>query len=61
MPQGGGLGAPDLALGLPEHGMHLLFDGTQQRLRLIEVYDTTRLQVNTWLPSPVCACAAAAV
>ncbi|KAL4426708.1 hypothetical protein ABPG77_004764 [Micractinium sp. CCAP 211/92] len=46
MPQGGGLGAPDLALGLPEHGMHLLFEGTQQRLRLIEVYDITRLQVR---------------
>lgn len=38
---------PDLALTLPGQGLHLLFDGAQQRLRLIDVYDPTRLQVGS--------------
>jgi hypothetical protein len=37
-----------MAICFPDHGFHLLFDGHQQRLRLIEVHDTTRLQVRHW-------------
>ena len=29
----------DLILNFPEHGMHLRFEPSSQRLRLIEVYD----------------------
>lgn len=47
MLQGPGEQQGDLALCFPEHGMHLLFDQTQQRLRLVEVHDTTRLQVRS--------------
>ena len=36
----------DLVLNLPEHVMHLLFDPHTQRLRLIEVYDLSRMQVS---------------
>jgi len=39
----------DLILNFPEHGMHLRFDPSSQRLRLIEVYDVSRMQV----PSPL--------
>ena len=46
LPQGKGLPRPDVALAFPELGFHLLFDGTQQRLRLIEVQDATRLLVR---------------
>ena len=35
----------DVVMNLPEHGMHLLFDPHTQRLRLIEVYDLSRMQV----------------
>ena len=41
----------DLVLNLPEHGMHLLFDPVSQRLRLIEVYDLSRMQVSNLLIS----------
>lgn len=37
----------DLLVNLPEHGMHLCFEGSSQRLRLIEVYDLSRLQVQS--------------
>lgn len=40
-----GSSPPDIGLSFPEQGFHLLFDGRQQRLRLIDVHDTTRLQV----------------
>ncbi|KAK9846703.1 hypothetical protein WJX84_003064 [Apatococcus fuscideae] len=36
----------DLTLGLPEHGLHLRFDSLSQSLKLIEVYDITRMQVR---------------
>ena len=36
----------DLVLNLPEHGMHLRFDPGTQRLRLIEIYDISRIQVT---------------
>lgn len=36
----------DLTLGLPEHGLHLRFDGLSQSLKLIEVHDATRMQVS---------------
>ena len=35
----------DLILNFPEHGMHLRFEPSSQRLRLIEVYDISRMQV----------------
>jgi hypothetical protein len=44
--QAKGLPRPDVALAFPELGFHLLFDGAQQRLRLIEVHDATRLQLS---------------
>lgn len=46
---------PDLALTLPGQGLHLVFDGAQQRLRLVDVYDPTRLQVRLaeWWEEPV--------
>ena len=37
----------DIVINFPEHGFHLRFEPRSQRLRLIEVYDVTRLQV--WL------------
>lgn len=36
----------DLILNLPEHGMHLRFEPRHQRLRLIEIYDISRVQVR---------------
>ncbi|CAK0785960.1 hypothetical protein CVIRNUC_009173 [Coccomyxa viridis] len=36
----------DIVINFPEHGFHLRFDPRSQRLRLIEVYDVTRLQVK---------------
>ena len=36
----------DIVINFPEHGFHLRFDPRSQRLRLIEVYDVTRLQVR---------------
>lgn len=36
----------DLLLNLPEHGMHLRFEAHSQRLRLIEVYDISRMEVR---------------
>lgn len=42
----------DIVVGLPEHGFQLLFEPRSQRLRLVEVVDTTRLQVlvrSPWL------------
>lgn len=45
-PQGKGRPRPDVALAFPELGFHLLFDGAQQRLRLVEVHNATRLQVR---------------
>lgn len=36
----------DIILNFPEHGMHLRFEARTQRLRLIEVYDMSRLQVR---------------
>ena len=55
-----GLLQHDLVLNLPEHGMHLLFSPVTQRLRLIEVYDLSRMQV--WLPRfrPACISSAGA-
>ena len=35
----------DIVINFPEHGFHLRFEPRSQRLRLIEVYDVTRLQV----------------
>ncbi len=37
----------DIVINFPEHGMHLRFEPRSQRLRLIEVYDLSRLQVST--------------
>ena len=39
----------DIVINFPEHGFHLRFEPRSQRLRLIEVYDVTRLQVSTAL------------
>ena len=39
----------DIVINFPEHGFHLRFEPRSQRLRLIEVYDVTRLQVSTFL------------
>lgn len=36
----------DILLNLPEHGVHLIFESSSQTLRLIEVYDLSRLQVR---------------
>ncbi len=36
----------DVLLNFPEHGMHLIFESSSQKLRLIEVYDLSRLQVR---------------
>ena len=36
----------DFILSLPEHGLHLVFDGISQRLRLIEIFDLSRMQVS---------------
>ena len=36
----------DILLNFPEHGLHLVFDGANQRLRLLEIYDLSRMQVN---------------
>ena len=36
----------DLILNLPEHGVHLRFEAVSQRLRLIEIYDNSRIQVS---------------
>ncbi|KAL0030389.1 hypothetical protein WJX79_000798 [Trebouxia sp. C0005] len=36
----------DILLNLPEHGVHLIFESSSQTLRLIEVYDLSRLQVK---------------
>ena len=41
----------DVILCLPEHGMHLRFEPTSQRLRLIEIYDISRMEVNPCLPA----------
>ena len=35
----------DILLYFPEHGLHLIFDGASQMLRLIEVLDLSRVQV----------------
>lgn len=35
----------DILLNLPEHGMHLRFQAKSQRLRLIEIYDISRMEV----------------
>jgi len=39
-------GWTDIVLNFPEAGMHLRFEPVSQRLRLIEVYDLTRMQVK---------------
>ena len=36
----------DVLLNLPEHGMHLRFEACSQRLRLIEVYDISRMEAS---------------
>lgn len=36
----------DIVINFPEHGMHLRFEARSQRLRLVEVYDLSRLQVS---------------
>lgn len=36
----------DIVINFPEHGMHLRFEPRSQRLRLVEVYDVSRLQVS---------------
>jgi len=36
----------DVVINFPEHGMHLRFEPRSQRLRLVEVYDLSRLQVS---------------
>ncbi|KAK9803064.1 hypothetical protein WJX73_005354 [Symbiochloris irregularis] len=36
----------DILLNLPEHGMHLRFQAHSQRLRLIEIYDISRMEVR---------------
>lgn len=58
LPQGKGRPRPDVALAFPELGFHLLFDGAQQRLRLVEVHDATRLQVGAaaGAAAGLCAC-----
>ncbi len=33
-------------INFPEHGLHLRFEPRSQRLRLIEVYDVSRLQAR---------------
>ena len=43
-----------ILLKFPEHGMHLVFDAKSQKLRLIEVYDLSRVQVRPCLPNPMC-------
>lgn len=35
----------DIILNFPEHGMHLRFEPSSQQLRLIEIYDVSRMQV----------------
>lgn len=37
----------DIVINFPEHGLHLRFEPRSQRLRLIEVYDVSRLQVRS--------------
>ena len=41
----------DILLNFPEHGVHLIFESSSQKLRLIEVYDLSRLQVRLLLTS----------
>lgn len=41
----------DLILNFPEHGMHLRFEPSSQRLRLIEIYDVSRMQVTALFTS----------
>lgn len=41
----------DLIINFPEHGMHLRFEPSRQQLRLIEIYDVSRMQVPL-IPSP---------
>ncbi|DBA84874.1 TPA: hypothetical protein ACH3X1_005893 [Trebouxia sp. C0004] len=36
----------DILVNLPEHGVHLIFESSSQKLRVIEVYDLSRLQVK---------------
>lgn len=36
----------DILLNFPEHGMHLIFESSSQKLHLIEVYDLSRLQLK---------------
>ena len=36
----------DIVINFPEHGLHLRFEPRSQRLRLIEVYDVSRLQAR---------------
>ena len=36
----------DVFLNFPEHGLHLVFDGASQRLRLLELFDLSRMQVK---------------
>ena len=38
--------ARDVLVGFPEHGFQLHFEPHCQRLRLVEVFDVTRLQVH---------------
>uniref|UniRef100_A0A061R1P5 Upf0183 protein n=2 Tax=Tetraselmis sp. GSL018 TaxID=582737 RepID=A0A061R1P5_9CHLO len=40
------VGCRDIVLNFPEAGMHLRFEPHSQRLRLIEVYDLSRMQVR---------------
>ena len=48
-----GLLEQDIVINFPEHGLHLRFEPRSQRLRLIEVYDVSRLQARTPLaPTP---------
>ncbi|EIE18598.1 UPF0183-domain-containing protein [Coccomyxa subellipsoidea C-169] len=37
----------DIVINFPEHGMHLRFEPRSQRLRLVEVYDVSRLQASS--------------
>jgi hypothetical protein len=36
----------DIIINFPEYGMHLRFEPRSQRLRLVEVYDVSRLQAS---------------
>ncbi|RID46807.1 hypothetical protein BRARA_I03447 [Brassica rapa] len=36
----------DVVISFPDHGFHLRFDPSSQRLRLIEIYDVKRLQMR---------------